>query len=364
MKRLIILPWLFILTGVGLLGFALADALGWDALAVRHAASDFFAPQKPTLSAPVEARPSITFILGTDEDSTNAYYAEAMNFYRNDPVERTEFLVSECQSLLEMRDYLIAHQAQNGLPWGQVNLVAHGNEWSGLSVPVLPEGKRTTATALVAATDSKAFFPLPDAVADACTTFRIEGCGVGRDTLLLGALQKTLGGDGELPQVVSSPFFIHYSSVKRAGHLISCRRELLEPSYTFYPKTYRPNNAELARRLQKSYPDEQLDWQAALNQTASSPSAGPYSHEFDLPIVWVVAYPNEQPLPDLEHWREQRIWLTQQPELLAALRDYGLTLDDFQWTFLKTKHPLEDGTEVPAIRAIGLCTVLTVLKPV
>jgi hypothetical protein len=364
MKRFIIIPWLFILTGVGLLGCALANALGWDMATVNHAVSDFFTPKKPKIDAPAEERPNITFILGKDEDSTNAYYAEATVFYQNDPAERTEFVVSECHSLLEMRDYLMAHQAKSGVPWGRVNLVSHGNEWNGLSVPVLPEGKRTTVAALAEAVGNKTLLPLPDRVADACTEFHVESCGVGRNTSLLKALQHAMGDGGELPQMVSSPYFIHYSSSKKAGQVVSCRRELLEPWYAFYPKTYRPKNAVLAQRLQQSYPDAQLDWQAALAQTVSSQSAEPYSHEFDLPIVWVVAYPPGQPLPDLEKWREQRTWLNQQPELLTALRDLGLTLDDFQWTFLKTKHLLDDSTEVPAIRAIGLCTVLTVLKPV
>ncbi len=364
MKRLFIVPWLFIFTGIGVLGYALADALGWYSTVIKQAVSDFFTPKKPKIEAPAEERPSITFILGMDEDSTNAYYAEAKIFYQNDPAERTEFVVTECQSLLEMRDYLATHQAKTGIPWGRVNLVSHGNEWNGLSVAVLPDGKRTTVTTLAEAVGNKALLPLPDWVADACTEFHVESCGVGRDTSLLKALQYVLGDGGELPQMISSPYFIHYSSSKKAGQVVSCRRALLEPWYAFYPKTYRPKNSVLAQRLQKSYPDTQLDWQAALARSASSQSTEPYSHEFDLPIVWVVAYPKGQELPNLEKWREQRIWLTQQPELLATLRDLGLTMNDFQWTFLKTKHQLDDRTEVPAIRAIGLCTVLTVLKPV
>jgi hypothetical protein len=237
MKRLRFLPWLFILAGVALLCFAMGDVLGPKIQAGEDRLSDFFTPKKPKIDGSVPERPSITFILGEDEDSTNSYYAEAANFYRNNPAERTEFIVTECRSLLEMRDYLVAHLPKNSQAWGPVNLVAHGNEWSGLAVPVLPEGKRTTAASLGEAMKSKALRPLPDAVADACTEFRIDGCGVGRDTALLLALQRALGGEEELPQVVSSPYFIHFSSLKKAGQPTSCRRELMEAWYTFYTKT-------------------------------------------------------------------------------------------------------------------------------
>lgn len=364
MKRLKFLPWLFILAGVALLCFAMGDCIGPKIQAGEDRLSEFFTSKNQAQYGPMEGRPSITFILGEDEDSTNAYYALAANFYQNHPTERTESVVTDLRSLLAVRDFLAANQPKNGLPWGRVNLVVHGNEWSGLAVPVLPEGKRTTAASLSEAAKSKALRPLPDAVADACTEFRIDGCGVGRDTALLQALQSALGAGGELPQVVSSPFFIHFSSEKKAGKTVSCRRELLEPWYTFYPKTYRPTDSELTRHLQKTYPNADLDWQAALTRTAPSQSGGAYCHEFDLPVVWVVAYPDEALLPDLAKWREQRKWLTEQPELLATLRSYDMPLENFQWTFLKTKHQLGDGTEVPAVRAIGLCTVLTVLKGV
>lgn len=362
MKRLKFLPWLFILAGVALLCFAMGDYLRPKIEAGEDRLSDFFTPKNQANDGSVEERPSITFILGEDEDSTNSYYALATEFYKNNPAERTEQVVTDLRSLLAARDFLAANQPKNGSAWGRVNLVVHGNEWSGLAVPVLPEGKRTTAATLAEATSSRAFRPLTEGVADACTEFRIDGCGVGRDTALLLALQRALGGEGELPQVVSSPYFIHFSSLKKAGQPTSCRRELLEAWYTFYPKTYRPATAELARRLQKTYPNTQLDWQAALRQASDSESSEAYCHEFDLPVVWVVAYPDEASLPDLAKWREQRKWLTEQPELLATLRSYDMPLDNFQWTFLKTKHQLGDGTEVPAIRAIGLCTVLTVLR--
>ena len=145
---------------------------------------------------------------------------------------------------------------------------------------------------------------------------------------------------------------------------MSCRRELLEAWYAFYPNTYRPATTELAMRLQKTYPKTQLDWQAALERTAPAQPGEAYCHEFDVPVVWVVAYPDEQSLPDLAKWPAQKAWLDEQPELKQTLREYGMPRDNFQWTFLTTKHKLGDGTEVPAIRAIGLCTVLTVLRPV
>ncbi len=81
-----------------------------------------------------------------------------------------------------------------------------------------------------------------------------------------------------------------------------------------------------------------------------------------MPIVWIVAYPYKLSLPDLAKWPAQKAWLDKQIELKQRLREYGMPQDNFQWTFLTIKHKLDNGTEVPAIRAIGLCTVLTILR--
>ena len=77
-----------------------------------------------------------------------------------------------------------------------------------------------------------------------------------------------------------------------------------------------------------------------------------------------MAYPDGKSIPDLTKWRAQKKWLHGQSELQVLLKEYKMPMDNFQWTFLNVSHELEEGVKVPAIKAIGLCTVLTILRPV
>ena len=138
----------------------------------------------------------------------------------------------------------------------------------------------------------------------------------------------------------------------------------LESWYAFYPNTYRPTDQELMAQLKKRYPAVKTDWEDALSRNQPRHSLNIYHHTFNAPIVWTVAYADEKSIPDLAKWKAQKKWLKEQTELQDLLKEYKMPLENFQWTFLNGQHELEDWTKVPAIKAIGLCTVLTVLRPV
>ena len=89
-------------------------------------------------------RQNITFILGEDKKESTPYYSLALDYYSNDKFARTEYINNSCRSLSEVRDYLRNNPPGNGLPWGIVNLISHGNEWYGMSVPVAPGSKRSS----------------------------------------------------------------------------------------------------------------------------------------------------------------------------------------------------------------------------
>ena len=358
MKLLKNSAWFFLLAGTGFIAWSLQGSLFNMDPHMKDQVLDFFKHEPAPLTGPVEDRESITFILSRGDEAEPDYFSQAENYYRHHPTEHTEQVISQCHSLLEVRDYLATHQPANRMPWGRVNLVVHGNEWSGLGIPVLPEGRRTTADVLLAAVESGNFRPLPEYLADACTELQVHGCAVGKDTELLHAISKAFGGQGERPAVVSPPYFINYQSGKGTPE-----KKLLEPWYAFYPKTYRPDDGTLVNQLQHRYPDACIDWQDALTRTKPSSTDEIYHYTFDVPILWIVPYPDEASLPALEKWKDQKAWLNEQSELLDLLKSYDMERNLFQWTFLKIKHRLDDGREVPAIKAIGLCTVLTVLRP-
>lgn len=303
-------------------------------------------------------RENITFILGEDEKPEENYYASATQFYRTHPTEKTEQLITSCRSILEVRDYLATHFQSGQMPWGKINLVVHGNEWSGLGVATLPGGKRTTVASIKSAIENNKLRPLPEFIADDCTEIHIHGCAVGRNVELLKTIGKAFGASQPVP-VKSSVHFIRYEPTEGRP----CRSQL-ESYYAFYPKTYRPTDQELIAQLKKRYPQVEINWEDALSRRQPRHQKDIYHHTFNVPIVWTVAYADEKSVPNLAKWSAQRKWLREQNELQDLLEEYKMPLENFQWTFLNTMHELEDGTKVPAIRAIGLCTVLTILKPV
>ncbi len=317
-------------------------------------------PVKQTTTTATE-RENITFILGEDKSPEENYYASATEFYRTHPTEGTEKIITTCRSILEVRNYLAAYFQPGQLPWGKINLVVHGNEWSGLGVATLPGGKRTTISTLEAAMEGNALQPLPDHIADVCTEIHIHGCAVGKNIYLLQMIGKAFGASQPLP-VKSSVHFVRYEPSEKNPSI--SHRSQLESWHAFYPKTYRPSDDKLIAQLKKRYPTVKIDWQDALSRTQPRHQKDIYHHTFNMPIVWTVAYADKNSLPNLEKWKVQKKWLHEQEELLDLLKDYKMPLENFQWTFLNVSHELEDGTKVPAIKAIGLCTVLTVLKPV
>ena len=92
-----------------------------------------------------EVRKSITFILGEDKETDNTYYQEAMHYYRHNQNGKTDYVITHCRSLHEVKLYLTENKPINNNPWGLINLVAHGNHLLGLSVKITTDSKRTTS---------------------------------------------------------------------------------------------------------------------------------------------------------------------------------------------------------------------------
>lgn len=303
------------------------------------------------------SRENITFILGEDKELSNPYYALAEKYYRTNEAGKTEHVVTSCRTFVDIRDYLEKNSPQNSQPWGTVNLVVHANEYTGLSIPVLPGGKRTTVQAIRKAMESGDLLPLSEDVADSQTQFLIQGCALGKNQQLLNTLTAAFGDHGF--RVQSSENFVLYNENSATGEV---EKSLAQSWYAFYKTGYRPGDIRLARQLQKHHPNANIDWRTALSSTIPKKEGDAYHYTFDVPVVWWVTYPNQSDLPNLESKEAQQKWLDKQPELKKTLEAFNIPLENFQWTFRKTTYLHEDGQEEPAIKAIGLCTVLCVLK--
>lgn len=312
-----------------------------------------------------QERESVTFIMGEDSDLENPFYSKATNYYRYSQTDRTEYVVTSCHSLLKVSDYLKNNPPSNNDPWGVINIVAHSNEWSGLGVPIIPCGSRTTTESIMAAIESGKFLPLSNNIVDAQTEIRIHGCALGRDQELLTMISKAFGGhdaDSQRPVVRSCRYFLFYEITQHKGQVIDCKQYMSDFWYAFYRTGYRPGDIRLSNQLHQRYPNVDMDWRDALTRTKPRWLGDSFHYTFKVPIKWVVTYPDPDYRPDLTRENDQQIWINEQAELQEYLHNFGIPIDCFEWRFKNIDYTYDDGTKEAAIEAAGNCAVLCVLK--
>jgi hypothetical protein len=314
--------------------------------------------------APQGDRMSVTFIMGTDPNPLNRFYTAAADFYRQNDSARTECVELSQRSLVEVRDFLEQHRPANGLPWGTINIVVHTYEWGGLSIPVVPGPGRTDATSLLRAIASCDFRPLPDSIVDCRTDIRIQGCALGRDTAFLELLSTAFGDTGfQRPVVRSSRYFVYYASLRGPGRPAQAEQFFADYWYVTNPKGQRPSRSDLARRLRDRYPDANIDWTDALSRDAPRQIGDCYRHTYQLPLTWLVIYPDTAQRPRIDGARRERAWLQGQQDMMGYLDRLGLGPNDFLW-LVRDTTVLECDTMRPAVLALGRGTVVSVLREI
>lgn len=312
----------------------------------------------------ITARENITFILGEDREADNPYYDEATNYYRYNEKGKTEHVITSCRSLLEVRNYLAKNAPSNNQPWGLVNLVSHGNQWLGLSVRVVPEGKRSTPENIMESIDNSTFKPLPSYILDEESILYVHGCGIGNNPEILKSIGKAFGGKDTLPKVQASVLFEYYSSIKYNEVVIESQRYFAKVWHTNYKKGYRPENTVLSRRLKQEYPESTIDWQDALSREQPRWDGDIYHYTFEIPVKWVFPYPDKDSLPDLSSHPKQLEWIRYQDEIMETLKKIEIPEEKFNWWFRNVYVANEDGSRSPAIWLKGYSTILCVIQPV
>ena len=308
-------------------------------------------------------RQSVTFILGEDEVGGNQYYTEAANFYRFNEEHRAEILVTHCRSLLEVRNFLEENKT-DVRPWGQVNLVVHSNEWEDMGVAVVPDGPRTSVATLSISVDSGLFLPVANNVLDNYSELMIYGCGLGNNERILSAIRDAFGGEDDVkPQVRSSKYFVYYTSEKHNGMPFNCKRYFADFWHSSYPSYYYPGDYIIARNLQNDNPQTKVDWNAALSRDKPRFPGDEFHMEFKIPLVWYVTYEDHTQRPILETDSAKLAWINEQDDIAMAAEQFNFSIDDFRWVVHKDVYEYEDGYREPALKAIGLCSIVCVLKP-
>jgi hypothetical protein len=308
-------------------------------------------------SAAVQNRMSVAFILGEDKEDDNPFYKEAELYYRINPQGRTDQVVNTCRSLLEVKRYLKTNSPSNGLPWGIIHLVSHGNQWTGLSVKVTPDSKRATMKRINEHTNSNVFELLDEIVLDGETMVVLHGCGVGNDPKLVEAIRVFFGFTNGFPIIFAPKFFEYYAShtsekAIRSEHYLS-RSWLLT-----YPMEQKPSNTALVNELRETYPNASVDWYGALSREKPRWIGDDYHYTFEVPVKWVIALDS---LPNLEE-EKGMVWLNSQPEITDELQRLQIPIEKFKWTFDGGYTEVKPGVKSPAVFVKGYCTMLCVLQ--
>ena len=146
----------------------------------------------PPKTRQMYGRESITFILGKDRNFDIPFYEEAFYYFANHPYDQTEYIITSCNSLLDVRNYLATYPTANSLPWSTINIVISPNESTNLRVPIFPQGTKSDVKNLELVALQNDFPSLTNKQIDHRTMLYIHGSTIKTDAKLNYALQGLL----------------------------------------------------------------------------------------------------------------------------------------------------------------------------
>jgi hypothetical protein len=303
-----------------------------------------------------------TFILGEDENEQNLYYTQASQYFHQQADFSKEIIVEDVRSLSALHHFLLKYVPADGA-WDQINLVVHGNPWTGMGLQLSEEDPvRLNAEVLEEAFDEGMFDAFPPYVIDEQTHVVIYSCSIGQDIPLIGQLNKFFTNDeGVIASIQVSPHF----NVFYADHKNNDRIEHMEAAcfYVTYPLEKKPNQKEIADALYTKYPDLNIDWLKSL-QRSNFDDKQPYAHNFHVPVDWMFLYTKEKEIPAFRWQDELRKWVLQQEDINHELTRMHLSPEDFWWTAQQSKYKISSFESQPALNIHGSTRVYCVLVPV
>ena len=313
------------------------------------------------MDLPSDTINTITFILGTDEDSLNPYYRQSSLYFHQKSESEPQMVVEGIKSLESLHHYLSTNIPQRG-PWQNINLVVHGNRWTGIGLPLDEKIKmRTNASSLRDALAKGDFTPYPAGVLTECTSINIYGCSVGLDTGLINQLAKYFTDqEGSTAVINASPYFNIFYRSKLAGQIEHIEAECY---YVTYPIGKVIAMSEISGALKSKYPEEDIDWNKALQRSQPDESGQPYAYKFHVPVSWKVLFQNKNERPEFKWQDDLRQYVGQHSDISATLKQMDFKPEHFWWT----AKPVEFQTSIfqtqPALDIKGSTRVHCVLVP-
>lgn len=298
---------------------------------------------------------TICFIMGEDTGD-ETFYKLGKEHFQEDTSSKTDVVITHIRSLESLANFL--NKEKREIPWSRIELVLHGNTWSGLSTDILDGGERAYPKDLLKAVLSNQLPQLHSGIVDTNTIINIWGCGIGRNPILNIALDRYFTDIEDIvPKVNASRDFVIF---RRTVGGEPAKR--LKANYWpfFFKRGLRPSDTYIANQLKKEYPDEEKSWFSILQN--DSKSNDDFQKSFHVPVSWTVIYDQKEDRPSVSTKEEKMDWVQSQPSLIKKIEELEIPIDRYNWTVNKIIHTKENGEKVPAIKAIGMSTVLCVLE--
>ena len=320
-------------------------------------------PVADTLAQPCDTIPriSVTFIMGRDNSAYNPYYSLANQYYRLNPDERTEVVVDSLTALSQVLDWLRLHPADNGLPYGLVNLVTHGNEFIDLQMTVTPDGQRTSVESLRQAMADSLLLPPDCTIVDRHTLIYLHGCAVGQNQPLLDQLAIAFGGRAV---VKASRLFEYYAYLSPNHNPQSIRHYFARTWYAFYHPDSAYSEAALVRQLRRRYPADTTHWGEGLRRRLQDNPSQLYHFSFTVPCLWDEVFPSSAQFPAVGSRQQQRRWVEESPQFRALLDSTHIPQRYFQTKFYRQTLLLDDDSLAYGLRVRARAGVICLIQPI
>jgi hypothetical protein len=216
-------------------------------------------------------RPVITILGGTDSAADpNKYFTGAEEYWKEhaDVLKKSADL-ADLSSLEGILEWMADNEGQYG-PWGEVNIVSHGNDFT-WDVR-LRKSDPNTDDSMVTGSMLERFFQAGNTFAKTPTKFDsdslivLRGCEIGTNDYLLQEIRKAFGGS----VTIKAPKFVQTYGPNPDNPPSSAPNvEYFKKWFIAYYKEKRsspPDDAELVKKYTAEHPNEQTNWAARLKE--------------------------------------------------------------------------------------------------
>ena len=307
-------------------------------------------------------RTSITFIMGEDNWAYNQYYTLANYYYRMSREERTEVVVEGLHSLSQVLEYLQNNPPENGMPYGLVNVVSHGNEFVDLQMKVVPKGVRTSAESIYEALIDGKIVPPDSSVVDSLTTVYLHGCAVGQNYALLALLARAFG-EGHGVTVKASKMFEYYAYLSGNKNPQSVRHYFARTWYAFYHPDSVMDEDMMERQLRRRYPDDTTNWRDGLRRRFQDNPSQLYHYSFEVPCTYEEVYGVGEKPASVNSPQLRRQWLAKHPDFVGLMAQTHIPQQYFQMKYYRSTYFLEDDELVYGLVVKARAGVVCLIQP-